>query len=307
MEKYITINDLAKINVLEEGQQIQALLDFTETLNPNDYVQPNGDRFLFKYNSSIYPFQLLSSLNLQKIDCNYLQNKEMRQAKSYYRTLKLVNSLDLVNPNLVIGYTLYDQFILLISTQNYIYDYSRNLIMNQDDYLKLFQFQEINRLDKYEMDAIYNYLNSQKNFNLLTEFLLNPEKKWEIERLQDKHQYNHDGFCLKNYLLYSIDGDGAFYMDEDFQNQKYRQERIALDYFTLNPTSPSSFINDQGNNQYELQASNSKLFKFELLSNFFEINELFTHQRFKRCHENSILLAYELVNCFPNVFVVGGK
>ena len=125
-------------------------------------ITTNGKEYFFRYNNKVYPFKVFSDENLQKYDKKALESFK-RMKIDLNRTLKLACSMDLVNPRLIIGSSTVGTFDLLIEYQekgiDKVIDYSRNLIMNKDDYYDLVNFKEINTVSKYELYEIYYILN----------------------------------------------------------------------------------------------------------------------------------------------------
>lgn len=113
---------------------------------------------MFHYEGNSYPFSLFSDYDLQDYDKKILKSNK-RYKEFLGRTLKLACSLDLVSPKVVIGNSLMDNFSLLILFSedgvNKVIDYSKNLVMNQEDYYKIFCFQDINVVDQFDLYQIH--------------------------------------------------------------------------------------------------------------------------------------------------------
>ena len=95
--------------------------------------------------------------------------------------------MDLVNPRVAIGHSSINRLHAIIIFQDNgtdkIIDYDKNLIMKKDDYYELFDYKEINTIDKYDLynRAAYKPIVDMKIFD--TVVVLRDDKSFYTERM----------------------------------------------------------------------------------------------------------------------------
>lgn len=277
--------------------------------------------YIFNYNGKEYPFSVFSDYELQKFDKKTLESVK-RLGETTLRSLKLACSMDLVNPRIVIGNSLAGTFDLLIMFQenetDKVIDYTRNLVMNKDDYYEIFKYQELNIVDKSDLYNIYHLINIFGDCSHLYEYLIFTKeifdelsKKKDFEFLSRK--YNRNGLNNHNYTILGDNCDCLFFHPADCYNQKYKGLRNELDSFTLNPRKKTKHIKyNKKKGKYILKNRKFGFFTFDLLSDMVDNEEvkqiLLSENRFGECHINSNSLARSLSETDSNSsYVVGGK
>lgn len=284
-------------------------------------ITTNGKEYFFHYNNKVYPFKVFSDEYLQKYDKKALESFK-RMKIDLNRTLKLACSMDLVNPRLIIGTSTVGTFDLLIAYQekgiDKVINYSRNLIMNKDDYYDLVNFKEINTVSKYELYEIHYILNELNAFQYIYEFLIFTKEIFkELANNEDfyflKEKYNGIGMNHNNYLLFGSDSDHLYFTEEDVCHMKYDNLVRELDDFTENPSKKTKHISfDKKKEIYKLKERNFGFFTFDLLSDMINNEqlkeELLSKSRYGKCHQNAIFVAKSLSEeDRKTTYVVGGK
>lgn len=282
---------------------------------------PNGElEYTFNYKGKNYPFSVFSDYKLQKIDKKVLESSK-RIEEQLFRSLKLACSMDLVNPRIAIGNSLIGPFHILIIFQDKgidrVIDYTTNLVMNKNDYYELFNYCELNTVDKFDLYNIYCMIDEFNDYEHIYEYLIFTKeifnelsKKEPFEFLTKKYDIN--GFNNHNNILLGDNGDSLFFRDEDVYNMKYDKIIWELDSFTENPTEKSKYIlYDNKKEKYKIKRKFG-FFTFDLLSNMIcdkEVKEqLLSKDRYNKCHQNAIMIARLLSEeDKKTTYIVGGK
>ncbi len=250
----------------------------------------------FEYQNKNYPFSFFSSRKLQECDLKALANKEVREKMSTDRTLKLACSMDLINPKVLVGKTNLDCIIVLFSFwekgEEKIVDYSKNVVMKKKDYFELFEFSLYNKLDKYDLYRIFEFMKDSDCFSLQPLFLI-----FSKEMLSDLgknyprfiNQYGRDGINMRNYILFS---DDLFMSPCDIQNEPFHNTRARIDAVTLNPMEETPFVcYDEEKNRYLYFDEEFGGFLFQLFSDYVAFEEqkiLLSQERYGDCHLNAV-------------------
>lgn len=285
-------------------------------------ISTNGlNNYSFKYNGRKYPFSLFSDdFELQKVDKEILKHVDLRQEERIFRPLKLVFSMNLVSPKIVMGKSVGESLKALILYQeaglDKIIDYSRNLVMTKEDYYEMFNFQEMNVVNRVELYNIDNVLKkigdckqSYKYFLYTKEMFSDLSRKDGFEFLTQK--YDNNGFHMHNNILFET--DDIFTLDRDFCNAKYEKVRLDLRIFTENPQKEQNNIEcDKNKGVYIFRNEEFEDFTFSLLSDLTDDKqikeELLSDKRYHHCHSNSLILASSLDNSDrTSTYIVGGK
>ncbi len=280
----------------------------------------NNDSYVFKYNGKTYPISVFSDNELQKYDKKVLESvKRIKECK--YRALKLACSLDLVNPRIAIGNSISGIFDLLIVYQengmDKVIDYARNLVMSKVDYYEIFQFHELNVVDKMELYNIYYLLNELHDYEHIFEYLIFTKEIFsELSKIDEFHflaeKYTSEGINYLNFILFGNDSECLFFQEKD-NHSKYEKLIRELDNFTENPTQKSKHITYvKEKNQYMLKARSFGYFTFDLLSNLISDEDvqkiLLSNDRYHECHVNTNQLALCLSETDRvSTYIVGGK
>ena len=312
---------------MEKNKHIYELYTYTEyskllrllfKYNPLIYFtsnikEKNGIHIL-KHNGKEYKFTLLSDENIQKVDKKRLHKLEKRYKDSAIRTLKIFSAPNSKYNKLIVAKTNIDDFICIIENNNKIIDYSKNIIMDKNDYYELFDVVELNTLDRFDIFLIYNIMDDLGIYSEIDKLLLcNKEIIDEISKKENyKIKYDSLGINSKNHLFFGNDSDVLFQTSDDFGTWKYDYIRNLLGYFTLNPEKKSKFIIKLKDNRYKCILP-FMTFNFKILSDFIENKEvkenLLTEDRYGKCHRNSIYVAkgFEATdNEDLTVYIVGG-
>ncbi len=271
-------------------------------------------------NKKAYHFELLSERNLQPYDKEILQTDKKN---TYYlaRVLKLFYSLPWQNPSLIIG-TSNNEINVVVSFNEEgflkIADYKNNLIMAKNEYYELFNFQELNTLNKFEIYTIANFLKDTNTDNLIFKYLI-----FSKELLQDlkkkniypylSQTYDENGFNYHNYTWIGNDCDNVFFCRVDCYHKKYEKIVDEISAFTQNPQNEREHIKILIKDAlYSYSEPDFGNFSFSLISDIFlepKIKEeLLSIKRYHNCHNNANIFAriYQSENK-SNVFIVGGK
>lgn len=280
----------------------------------------NNQSYIFHYNGNKYRFEIFSNFKLQKYDIEILRNPRKRQEQCL-RSLKLACSMDLINPRIGIGNSIFGPFELLILYQEHgidkVIDYARNIVMNKEEYYKIFNFEEFNIIDKYDLYNIYYIINELDDYEHLYVYLTFTKEIFN-EISKNNHfsflnkKYNELGMHNNNYTLLGTDHDCLFFQESD-SNPKYKKIIDELTKFTENPSTKTKHIShDKEKNIYKLKEKSFGYFTFDLLSDMIDDNEmhekLLSDSRYHKCHEHAILVA----SCLhekdkKNTYVVGGQ
>lgn len=281
----------------------------------------SDENYIFKYNGKTYPFSVFSDRELQKIDRKNLES--MNRIKAVlFRTLKLACSMDLVNPRIVVGNSVAGIFSLLIMFQEHgidkVIDYSTNLIMSKEDYYEVFNFSELNIVDKVDLYNIYYIMNKFDDFEHILEYLIFTKEIFNELAQKDyfkflAEKYDEKGINRRNYIFLGSDSDCLFFHSEDDHHMKYNKLIDELNDFTENPTRKSKHITyDKEKDKYMLKAINFGYFTFDLLSNLIANEEikdkLLSRDRYGKCHVNNNKAARSLSEKDKaSAYIVGGK
>lgn len=244
----------------EQPKELQELLDFTtydknfRNQNINDFqsITKEGkhSQYFFYYQGKKYPFSVFSDNNLQKKDQELLKEKE-RYKIQLLRTLKLACSMELVDPRVAIGNSLImvcDTLILFREGKtDKVISYSSNLVMDKDDFYEIFEYQEINVVDKADLYFIYWMMKRSNSWLYTYEYLIFTK---EIFKELSKNEwfsflsekYNGIGINYRNMFLFDGNCDSIFFQEEDRKNRRYQDFIKELRDFTKNPTKDSKHI-----------------------------------------------------------------
>ncbi len=300
---------------------IPKMFRLLKVTSPFSKIKQKDNQYVMYHNNVAYPFQIFSDKNIQAVDKKILKSSK-RILLSLGRTLKLACSLDLLNPRVVIGNSLDGIFKCIIvfqeKNQEKVIDYERNITMSKEDYDKLFKFQELNRLDKAELQKIYYLMTELDTYHYLYEYLLfskeilaDISRNEELKYLNEKYQL--EGIHTNNYSWFGVHHETLFFQEQDAENRDYSRLISELEGFTTNPTNLTKHISrNQEIGIYKLTEKNFGFFEFGLLSDMIEDQEvkkeLLSLERYGHCHRNSIKIARSL---YPedkqDAFVVGGK
>lgn len=290
----------------------------------NSKISKNNDNewsYNFNYNNKKYPFSIFSDKNLQKYDKETLLSSQRIKCQ-ISRTLKLACSMDLVNPRISIGNSKLGIFdLLIIFEENEIHkviDYARNLIMKKDDYFELFNYKEINCIDKYDLYNIFYMIQKFDNYENIYEYLIFTREIFdELSKILQfsflSRKYDLEGFNLRNYTLIGNDCDCMFFEQKDMYNMKYEEIIEELDAFTENPELKTKYITyDENRKKYKLEEKSFGFFTFDLLSDLVNVEELkqklLSDSRYGDCHSNSLLIANSLPDeDKKNTYIVSGQ
>lgn len=331
MPKFSNINTFSKSSQNEEipkelntlgtftmqSKKIRNILINSKVFNNIKRNPYNKNEYVFIDDDKEYIFSLFSDWNLQKFDKKVLESKN-RFDYSLPRILKLINSLGINFPNLVIGSSNVYAFDLLIvykdGIQTKVIDYAKNLIMDKEDYYELFCFKEINTVslpELYFISDIYRRLGYHNLYEYLifTKEIFNDLKRYkEFSYLKDKFSLN--GTNYNNYYFLGDKSDFQFFQKEDTTGNKYEKITDEIDDFTIK--LKSKHIKPDKEEGYYRYKKLFKQFSFRLISNLVVEEEaqkiLLSMDRFKKCHHNSINFANALKEVGQkDVYVVFGK
>lgn len=248
---------------LEEFTSYSKGYRLLKTKSPFSKIKKETRNYVFIHNKRKYPFQVLSDRTLQTFDKEILKNPKKREMESLRRTVKLACSLDLVNPEVIMGNSLAGTLegIILFQDkqQEKVIDYASNIMMNKDDYDELFQFQELNRVDKPDLNQIYYLMTKLNMYDYMYEFLLfGKEILGDITRHDEfkylGRKYQEEGMNTRNYSWFGPNKDSLFFQPEDVENKKYDNLIDELKSFTENPKNLTTHISyDEKKGTYRLE------------------------------------------------------
>lgn len=299
---------------------IRKILSLSILSYPVTGIHPGWKHYIFSYQHKKYPFEVLSNWDLQKFDIEILEDVEKRNDYALLRTLKLASSKhkNLINPHVIIGNSslgaLHPIIVYLENKDSEkVIDYSRNLVMNKEDYYHLFKFQEISCIDSYELYCIHQILEESKDGSLVYPLLLFPKECLKelspySERVNFTQKFDKSGINYRNYTLFGHHCDAIFFDSEDYDSSKYDHLKVSIDAFTEEKNPPQKPISTF----YNMPIYQIKRTKFGCLSNFFspeaeEIKTLHSEERHKFCHDNSHHIGAIMSTIFKEVYIVGGK
>ena len=313
--------ELLKLSLFTACSKLERELFSKTSLFQKNLNQEDGYSYMFHYEGNSYPFSLFSDYDLQDYDKKILKSNK-RYKEFLGRTLKLVCSLDLVSPKVVIGNSLMENFSLLILFSedgvNKVIDYSKNLVMNQEDYYKIFCFQDINVVDQFDLYQIHYLMDEFQDERHIFEYLIFTKEIFHDLEKQPIFSsffstYDCDGIHGHNYLLFGNNHDCLFFQEEDIGRLKYEELVRELNNFTENPSLPSRHISyDKEKSCYQWKDRKFGSFTFSLFSDFVLDSdvkkELLSKNRYHKCHKNSIMVACSLAKKdAQSAYVVGGK
>lgn len=294
-----SVNDVSK--------NIEILSKFT-MFNEEEYdysiIDIIDDNYSIQINDKKYLFKILSDMDgLINFDKEVLKTRK-RQAYSIYRNLRLMFTLSIAFPKLIVGCDKNKILRTLIlyneDDKALVIDYANNIIMQDKDYYELFGFKELNILDRVDLYYLYTLIKENSEFEKIEYYLLYSE---EILESVKRKGMLVDGINVRNCLLVGSYCDSVFFSDFDSEHNKIREE---LDSFTLDPNKIYEFIiYDKKCDKYYHSRGN---FYFDLLSNYIKDeelkSELFSTNRYSYCHANSQYVAFLIGKSSK---VVGGK
>lgn len=269
-----------------------------------------------------YCFHVFSDFDLQECDKQMLMKKE-RNDISLFRTLKLACSMDLVEPKVVIGNSCTTLLSILIlfkeKEREWVVDYQHNLVMNKEDYYFLFKYQEINVVDKFDINQIYYMLTACDDFEHIYEYLIFTKEIFAELRKKKITEYlsrKYDALRIHVRNAIVLGGpsfDCLFFGDCDISKSKYANIIKESKTFTENPAQFTEHITyNQGKARYRLEEEHFGFFNFDLLSDLIldeEIKKnLLSKEREGQCHMNVHVIArYVKPSDYDHVFIVSGK
>ena len=289
--------------------------------NPQIYFSKDTNSYVFKHDNKDYKFELFTDRKIQEIDKKIVKEENTSDSDKVivFRTLKLACSMDLINPKVIVGSSSTDKLAFLISYEEdgtkKVVDYKNNLIMKQDEFYKLFDFKEINTLDRYEIYNLYNIMDKLGDYKHLYEYLIFSKeitseisKRSEFSYLREK--YDSIGYNNHNYFLFADKTDYIFHLPID-SNHKYKNTIINLDYFTMDPNLNSKYVSyDKKTRTYVYKDHTFGKIRFSLLSDVIDDEkikkELRSNQRYSECHINNLNTSL-LFGVNDDVFITSGK
>lgn len=307
--------NLFKLLVFTSTSKINRKLIINYPLYRN--IKKDNNSYILKHNKKEYPFSILSDYEIQEFDKKILKT-EKRYKQRLSRTLKLACSMDLVNPRVAIGHSSFNRLHTIIIFQDNgtdkIIDYDKNLIMKKDDYYELFDYKEINIIDKADLYNIYYITDTLADYSHIYEYLIFTKELFKELSKTDKfsflaEKYDRNGINNNNYILFGNNSDSLFFQEKDVTT-KYNKIIDELDEFTKNPEIKTKHIShDKQKEKYELKERNFGFFEFNLLSDMIYDTEtkeqLLSKNRYHKCHRNSIIIARSLEE--KTTYIVGGK
>ncbi len=273
------------------------------------------EEYIFHGMEKEYPFALFSNYLLQEVDQKILCDEKQRE-KEFFRPLKLACSMDFVDPRIAIGNSKTNIFHLLILFYedgiDKVADYPNNIVMEKEKYYELFQYEELNVLDFYDLYCLYIVMDQLHDFDHIFEYLIFQKEIWkELSKQKEfsflKRKYNSNGVNYRNFTLFGDYCDWLFFEVKDMHHSKYEEVKEELDEFTKNPKEKTKHIRyHKKEKKYVLKDKQFGSFPFRLLSDIVEDEEvkqvLLSDARYGECHVNSNILAGSI-----NENVVGGK
>ena len=163
-------------------------------IEKTDIFKRKGNMFKVNYNLLNYNFYLLDSVLIENKE---ELRSEKRIGKCIHKSIGLANSYD-GKCKVSIGYIynntdkiLHSVFIRYDNDEEYVYDYTMNLIMKKDDYIDLFDFNIINEINgndiKKDKSIILNieYMSSKFYLCFRDEIIENLDKNSKVLKLED--------------------------------------------------------------------------------------------------------------------------
>lgn len=268
-------------------------------------------------NKKMYYFRKLSDIIPYKHDKKILHDiKKRNGAISLFRTLRLASLRSFINANFIIAstnrgnnsYIEYEE-----NNEKYIVSYSDNMVMKKDDFIELYNFSEISRLDQVTLYKVHEIIEKVKTDIDIMYLLLFPDEFIKDLSKTEKYlteKYDKSGINKNNYLITQDDGD-IFPIKEDV---KFSDEYNDISNFTLNPDikNNSKFSYEKENKKYIYKKGNKKIC-FKLLSDLIEGNEnkkqeLLSENRYGTCHRDSIELLFRIyIDEDEKIYIVNGK
>lgn len=268
-------------------------------------------------NKKMYRFRKLSDIIPYKYDKKILHDIKKRNSTiSLFRTLRLASLRSFINANFIIAstnrgnnsYIEYEE-----NNEKYIISYSDNMVMKKDDFIELYNFSEISRLDQVTLYKVHEIIEKVKTDIDLMYLLLFPDEFIKDLSKTEKYlteKYDKSGINRNNYLMFQDDGD-IFPIKEDV---KFSDEYNDISNFTLNPNikNNSKFSYERENKKYIYKKGNKKIC-FKLLSDLIEGNEkkkqeLLSKNRYGTCHDDSIELLFRInIDEDEKIYIVNGK
>lgn len=286
-------------------------------------VANDNGMYCFDYKGRDVLFSVLSDQNLPKLDKDTLKDRKKGKDFNDFRTLRFACSMDLVNPRVVVGNsTLGNLKLLIVFYENGIdkvIDYSNNLVMGKNDYYELFDFKEINVLDKVDLYNIYCILDKSDDYMHIYEYLIFTKEIFRELSGKEQFSFLKDGFDLcgincRNKILFGDYNDCSYVLDSELLKTKYGEVQWELARFTKNPSEDNGkhITYDEKLCQYVFKENIFRHFRFDLLSNVIDDykvqQQLLSDDRYRECHSNSIIIAGLFSKVYKDsVYIVGGK
>lgn len=289
---------------------LQCFLKYVD--NKSTIIHLNPEKiYEFDYQDKKINFSLLSNEPLLPYDRHLLKERNTRLAASVFRSLRIATTNKLLDQKLLLTYIPIIGLIPIVEykkgTTTKIIDYANNLIMDKETYFSLFKPQIINSIDKYTLYQIFSFITGiEQHISPLIYLLASSELIADLSKNypEFKEKYDKDGFNAKNSLLL-----GEYYesLYKTFFDEEENKMDTIISEFTI--TKQLSRQIGKEDKKYYYQATPfSKKNYFYLLSDFIKDEkikqELLSEERKNKCHQNSIMLMYNLPF---NKFLVSGK
>ena len=177
-------------------QQFTKLKDFEmdKVIKNTDMFEKNDTLFTAKYKDLKYNFILLDSFleeNKEELRSN------SRLGQCIYKSMTFAINYD-GNCKIIVGYLdnnsdkiLHAVFLEYDDNKEFVFDYTMNLIMKKEDYMELFDFKVINKIDgkdiKKDIYLLYSleYISSKFYLCFRDEFINSLKKNNKILKLED--------------------------------------------------------------------------------------------------------------------------
>lgn len=313
------LNDVFSFTKLSSrSRDIVSILPFFSNIKRN---YSSDFKYFFVVDGKKYCFSVFSDWEIQEYDKEVLEGGK-REEEAVARSLKLACSMDFIDPRIAMGNSLSEVLKTLILFQeggvDKVIDYSKNIVMNKDDYYNLFNYYELNVVDYFDLYNIYFIIKEFNYYENIYDYLLYTKDIFEelskIKNLQFlKEKYDINGINRRNYVLFGNNSDCLFFGEGDICQTKYGNLKNELDEFTKNPGENTEHISyNQKLGVYELEDESFGFLTFKLLSDIVCDQELkdklLSDSRYHKCHQNSILVANSLTaEEKKSAYIVGGK
>jgi len=278
------------------------------------HVIKNKNGYALLKNNKKYYFELLSDKIEYKADKKILLDYDERVKKNIIRSLRLACSKDLVDANLIVASTNFGLSFLIEYREKgnlKIIDYSNNIIMNKDEYIELYNLEELNRIDQSTLYKIFNLI-KEDYFDIFDSYYMyffDKEMFKELGRnskLEIFKKYDCDGINLNNFFWFGDNCDCIFFQEYDYFENPITS---AIRQFTSNPVCDNvKFFYDEERNSYYYLNNKEKIY-FKLISDYIDNKEvkeeLLSDNRYGKCHTASIKVLFGMKNANKKYLVNG--